>query len=76
MLSDRTGLHITLPAGYTRAARAFSIAENVAKVRLRIMNCFRISFKLQRNKFLRPRQVHVDKLALRGFWVVQALGLR
>jgi len=35
-------------------ARTFSIAENVAKVRLRIINCdSRISSKLQRNRLLR-----------------------
>jgi len=41
---------------FLRPARAFSIAENVAKARLRINNCRSgIFFKLQRNeRLLRP----------------------
>jgi len=42
--SCRSGLHNKRPA------RTFSVAENVAKARLRIICPFRISFTLQRNR--------------------------
>jgi len=55
------GLHNIRPAGHMRPARSFlaarenSVAENVAKARLRIITCpFRISSTLWRNRLLRP----------------------
>ena len=57
----RAGLHNIRPAGPMRPARSFlaarenSVAENVAKARLRIITCpFRISSTLWRNRLLRP----------------------
>ena len=57
----RAGLHNIRPAGHMRPARSFlpahenSVAENVAKARLRIITCpFRISSTLRRNRLLRP----------------------
>ena len=57
----RAGLHNIRPEGHMRLARSFlaarenSVAENVAKARLRIITCpFRISSTLWRNRFLRP----------------------
>jgi len=58
---SRAGLHNIRPAGHMRPARSFlaarenSVAENVAKTRLRIITCpFRISSTLPRNRLLRP----------------------
>ena len=57
----RSGQHNIRPAGRMRPARSFlaarenSVAENVAKARLRIITCpFRISSTLWRNRLLRP----------------------
>ena len=59
--TDLYGIHSTyLISAYIRPAQhtargPHAIAENVAKVRPRIINCrFRISSKLQRNKLFRP----------------------
>ena len=59
--SPATGLHNIRPAGHMRPARSFlparenSVAENVAKARLRIITCpFRISSTLRRNRHLQP----------------------
>jgi len=58
---SRSGLHNIRPAGHMRPARSFlaarenSVAENIAKARLRIITCpFRISSTLPRNRLLRP----------------------
>jgi len=57
-------------------ARAFLVVENVAKARPRVNTCRRstISSILHRSEidFCGPRQIYVDNLALRDFWVVQA----
>ena len=57
----KPGLHNIRPAGHMRPVRSFlparenSVAENVAKARLRIITCpFRISSTLRRNRLLRP----------------------
>jgi len=60
-VGSRTGLHNTRPVGRMWPAISFlavrenSVAENVAKARLRIITCpFRISSTLWRNRLLRP----------------------
>jgi len=60
-LGYRPGLHNIRPAGHMRPGKSFllarenSVAENVAKARLRIITCpFRISSTLRRNRHLRP----------------------
>jgi len=57
----KPGLHNIRPAGQMRSTRSFlaarenSVAENVAKARLRIITCpYRISSTLWRNRLLRP----------------------
>ena len=51
----RAGLHNIRPARSFLQARENSVAENVAKARLRIITCpFRISSTLRRNRLLRP----------------------
>ena len=55
VFSFRSGLHNIRPARSFLAARENSVAENVAKARLRIITCpFRISSTLWRNRLLRP----------------------
>ena len=54
VFSFRSGLHNIRPARSFLAARENSVAENVAKARLRIITCpFRISSTLWRNRLLR-----------------------
>ena len=76
-LSERSptpGLHNIRPAGHMRPARSFlaarenSVAENVAKARLRIITCpFRISSTLPRNRLLRPAASYVDQFGPSSF---------
>ena len=56
----------TRPAQHT--ARENSVAENVAKARLRIITCpFRIYSTLPRNRFCGPRRVYVDQFGPSSF---------
>ena len=56
------------PARSFLAARENSVAENVAKARLRIITCpFRISSTLWRNGLCGPRRVYVDQFGPSSF---------